>query len=165
MESKRFPRVNSLKPASPDDPEGERFDGMGGKADGQRPGAAKAGNSPPPVDLGGNESPAWQDYFFLAPNVRFTRTPDYEASTRHPRHDQIASSKTSHWRRRRRKPSQNPPRRRRRLSARRAAGIRLWMLPAPATEARTMEDSLPWPPVQPGIPAKRRGRRRVRGQL
>ncbi|QKD01248.1 DNA translocase FtsK [Mesorhizobium loti] len=90
MESKRFPRVNLLKPASPDDPDGKRYDGTGGKADGQRAGVAKAANSPPPVDLGGNESPAWQDYFFLAPNVRFTRTPDYEASTHHPRRDQIA---------------------------------------------------------------------------
>ncbi|GLQ81644.1 DNA translocase FtsK [Mesorhizobium huakuii] len=85
MESKRFPRVNSLKPASPDDPEGKRFNGMSGKVDGQQSSAAGAGNLPQPVDLGGNESPAWQEYFFLAPNVRFTRTPDYEASTRHPR--------------------------------------------------------------------------------
>ncbi|RNJ43542.1 cell division protein FtsK [Mesorhizobium erdmanii] len=85
MESKRFPRVNSLKPASPDDPEGKRFNGPGGKAGGQQTGAVAAGNFPPPVDLGGNESPAWQEYFFLAPNVRFTRTPDYEASPRHPR--------------------------------------------------------------------------------
>ena len=88
MESKRFPRVNLLKPAAPDDPEGKRFEGIGGKADGQRAGAARAANPPPPLDLGGNESPAWQDYFFLAPNVRFTRTPDYETSTRHPRQEQ-----------------------------------------------------------------------------
>ncbi|PBB64847.1 cell division protein FtsK [Mesorhizobium sp. WSM4312] len=85
MESKRFPRVNSLKPASPDDPEGKRFNGVSGKVDSQPPGATAGGNFPPPVDLGGNESPAWQEYFFLAPNVRFTRTPDYEASARHPR--------------------------------------------------------------------------------
>ncbi|WP_095204827.1 DNA translocase FtsK [Mesorhizobium carmichaelinearum] len=84
MESKRFPRVNSLKSASPDDPEGKSFNG-------QQPGAAKASNLPPPVDLGGNESPAWQEYFFLAPNVRFTRTPDYEANTRRPERDQIAA--------------------------------------------------------------------------
>ncbi|BAV48631.1 cell division protein FtsK [Mesorhizobium loti] len=87
MESKRFPRVNSLKSASPDDPEGKRFNG-------QQPGAAKASNLPPPVDLGGNESPAWQDYFFLAPNVRFTRTPDYEANTRRPERDQIAAEQS-----------------------------------------------------------------------
>ncbi len=85
MESKRFPRVNSVT-VSPDNPEGER---LNNKADGQRAGTARSGNPPPSVDLGGNESPAWQDYFFLAPNVRFTRTPDYEASTRQPR--QIAS--------------------------------------------------------------------------
>lgn len=84
MESKRFPRVNSLKPASPDDPERKRFNG-------QQPGATKASNLPPPVDLGGNESPAWQEYFFLAPNVRFTRTPDYEAKTHRPERDQIAA--------------------------------------------------------------------------
>ena len=82
MESRRFPRVNSLKPASPDDPEGKRSNGISGKADGRQAGTTRAGNLPSPVDLGGNESPAWQDYFFLAPNVRFTRTPDYEASTR-----------------------------------------------------------------------------------
>ncbi|WP_027053074.1 DNA translocase FtsK [Mesorhizobium erdmanii] len=90
MESKRFPRVNSLNAASPDDPEGKRFNRIGGKVDGRQPGAVRAGNSPPPVDLGGNESPAWQDYFFLAPNVRFTRTPDYEANARRPERDQVA---------------------------------------------------------------------------
>ncbi|WP_256751883.1 DNA translocase FtsK [Mesorhizobium sp. Mes31] len=90
MESKRFPRVNSLHAASPDDPEGERFNGMSDKVDGRQVGAARAGYSPRFVDLGGNESPAWQDYFFLAPNVRFTRTPDYEANTRRPQPDQIA---------------------------------------------------------------------------
>ncbi|WP_214475506.1 DNA translocase FtsK [Mesorhizobium sp. dw_380] len=88
MESRRFPRVNSLKAASPDDPGTERFNGMSDKADGQQTGAARAGNSPPFVDLGGNESPAWQDYFFLAPNVRFTRTPDYEANPRRSPRDQ-----------------------------------------------------------------------------
>ncbi|QKC88122.1 DNA translocase FtsK [Mesorhizobium sp. NZP2234] len=90
MESKRFPRVNSLKATSPDDPGVERFSGRSDKADSQRTGAAKAGNSQPPVHLGGNESPAWQDYFFLAPNVRFTRTPDYDASTNNTRHEQVA---------------------------------------------------------------------------
>ncbi|UCI34826.1 DNA translocase FtsK [Mesorhizobium sp. B4-1-4] len=90
MESKRFPRVNLSKSASPDDPEGERFNGMSDKGNGQRSGAA-GGGSPPPIDLGGNESPAWQEYFFLAPNVRFTRTPDYEASPRHPRLDHAAT--------------------------------------------------------------------------
>ncbi|TGV14861.1 hypothetical protein, partial [Mesorhizobium sp. M4B.F.Ca.ET.143.01.1.1] len=28
--------------------------------------------------------PAWQDYFFLAPNVRFTRTPDTDLARRAP---------------------------------------------------------------------------------
>jgi S-DNA-T family DNA segregation ATPase FtsK/SpoIIIE len=36
--------------------------------------------------LGAIEGPAWQDYFFLAPNVRFTRTPDYEAKKPRPQH-------------------------------------------------------------------------------
>ena len=40
-------------------------------------GSPPAGNAFP--KLGAIEGPAWQDYFFLAPNVRFTRTPDYEA--------------------------------------------------------------------------------------
>jgi S-DNA-T family DNA segregation ATPase FtsK/SpoIIIE len=90
MESKRFPRVNSLKATSPDDPGVERFSGRSDKADSQRTGAAKAGNSQPPLNLGGNESPAWQDYFFLAPNVRFTRTPDYDASPNNTRREQVA---------------------------------------------------------------------------
>ncbi|WP_421914256.1 DNA translocase FtsK [Mesorhizobium sp.] len=41
--------------------------------------------------LGAIEGPAWQDYFFLAPNVRFTRTPDYEAKKPVPRQDQGAA--------------------------------------------------------------------------
>ncbi|QPC90280.1 DNA translocase FtsK [Mesorhizobium sp. INR15] len=94
MESKRFPRVNSWKPASSDDPEVGRLDGPSSKADGPRSGVAKAGSPPPHLDLGGNESPAWQDYFFLAPNVRFTRTPDYEPSPRHPPRDQIAAEQS-----------------------------------------------------------------------
>lgn len=94
MESRRFLRVNSLKAASPDDPGVKRFNTMGDKADGWQTGAAGAGNSGDFVDLGGNESPAWQDYFFLAPNVRFTRTPDYEAKTRHPQRDQIAAEQS-----------------------------------------------------------------------
>jgi S-DNA-T family DNA segregation ATPase FtsK/SpoIIIE len=28
------------------------------------------------------DGPGWQDYFYLAPNVRFTRTPDYDAAKR-----------------------------------------------------------------------------------
>ncbi|TPM26031.1 DNA translocase FtsK [Mesorhizobium sp. B2-3-5] len=92
MESKRFPRVNLSKSASPDDPEGERFNGMSDKGNGQRSGAARAGSPPPPIDLGGNESPAWQEYFFLAPNVRFTRTPDYEANTRRPQPEEAAAA-------------------------------------------------------------------------
>ncbi|MDF2388671.1 hypothetical protein JMG10_45075, partial [Nostoc ellipsosporum NOK] len=76
--------------ASPDNPEGQRFNGMREKGEGQRAGATRPGFSPPPVDLGGNESPAWQDYFFLAPNVRFTRTPDYEP--RHRQHQDEAAT-------------------------------------------------------------------------
>ncbi|WP_404925624.1 DNA translocase FtsK [Mesorhizobium sp. ORM16] len=94
MESKRFPRVSSLKAASPDDPGVKRFTGVDNKPDSQRARAAGAGPSPSPVDLGGNESPAWQDYFFLAPNVRFTRTPDYEASTRRPRGEASAAEQS-----------------------------------------------------------------------
>jgi S-DNA-T family DNA segregation ATPase FtsK/SpoIIIE len=130
MESKRFPRVNSWKPASPDDPEAERFDDAGDRdslrtpsaatgdldrlshQDGRQPGADRAGYSARIVALGGNrrpymepkgssapnsafseigdiESPAWQEYFFLAPNVRFTRTPDYETKKRRPHRDHV----------------------------------------------------------------------------
>ncbi|KQU92356.1 cell division protein FtsK [Mesorhizobium sp. Root102] len=132
MEARRFSRVNLLKAASPDDPEGKRFDGINDKGgqrisstptgtldrpahkrlDGRQPGTHQAGYSGPVVDLGGNkrpymeprgssaasnapskigdiESPAWQEYFFLAPNVRFTRTPDYEAKKNRPQHERV----------------------------------------------------------------------------
>ncbi|MFD1982349.1 DNA translocase FtsK [Mesorhizobium newzealandense] len=132
MESKRFPRVNSLKATSPDDPGVERLDGMRGRAsqrapsavtggldrpthqgqDGRPSGTHQAGYSARVVDLGGNsrpymeprgglgtsdsaskigdiESPAWQEYFFLAPNVRFTRTPDYEAKKHRQQSDRV----------------------------------------------------------------------------
>ncbi|ADV10335.1 DNA translocase FtsK [Mesorhizobium ciceri] len=77
---------------------------------GRQPATRQAGYSAPVVDLGGNkrpymeprsgsddtpskigdiESPAWQEYFFLAPNVRFTRTPDYEARKHHPQHERV----------------------------------------------------------------------------
>ncbi|MER8444606.1 FtsK/SpoIIIE domain-containing protein [Mesorhizobium sp. M1066] len=78
--------------------------------DGRQPTTRRAGYSAPVVDLGGNkrpymeprggsddtpskigdiESPAWQEYFFLAPNVRFTRTPDYEARKHRPQHERV----------------------------------------------------------------------------
>ncbi|MFC3326255.1 DNA translocase FtsK [Mesorhizobium cantuariense] len=80
--------------------------------DGRQPGTHQAGYSAPVVDLGGNrrpymeprggseasnvpskigdiESPAWQEYFFLAPNVRFTRTPDYEPKKHRQQHDRL----------------------------------------------------------------------------
>ncbi|TJV23190.1 MAG: DNA translocase FtsK [Mesorhizobium sp.] len=77
---------------------------------GRQPATRQAGYSAPVVDLGGNkrpymeprggsddtpskigdiESPAWQEYFFLAPNVRFTRTPDYEARKHRPQHERV----------------------------------------------------------------------------
>jgi len=37
--------------------------------------------------IGDIESPAWQEYFFLAPNVRFTRTPDYETRKHRQQHE------------------------------------------------------------------------------
>ncbi|WP_136622216.1 MULTISPECIES: DNA translocase FtsK [Mesorhizobium] len=132
MEARRFPRVNLVKAASPDDPEGKRFDGINDKGgqrtssaatgaldrpthkglDGRQPGTQQAGYSAPVVDLGGNkrpymeprggaeasnapsktgeiESPAWQEYFFLAPNVRFTRTPDYEPKKQRQQQDRL----------------------------------------------------------------------------
>jgi S-DNA-T family DNA segregation ATPase FtsK/SpoIIIE len=132
MEAKRFSRVNLLKAASPDDPEGKRFDGSSDKggqrissaatgaldrpahkgSNGRQSGTHQSGYSAPAVDLGGNkrpymeprggaeasnalskngdiESPAWQEYFFLAPNVRFTRTPDYEAKKQSQQQDRL----------------------------------------------------------------------------
>ncbi|CAN7262655.1 DNA translocase FtsK [Mesorhizobium sp. LjRoot246] len=111
MEAKRFSRVNLSKAASPDDPEVKRFEGIGDRG-GQRAssGAHQAGYSARVVDLGGNkrpymeprggsvgtpskigdiESPAWQEYFFLAPNVRFTRTPDYEPKKPRPQDERV----------------------------------------------------------------------------
>ncbi|TIN30485.1 MAG: DNA translocase FtsK [Mesorhizobium sp.] len=132
MEARRFSRVNLSKAASPDDPEGKRFDGISDKGGqrissaatgavdrpahkglgGRQSGTHQAGHSAPIVDLGGNkrpymeprgsaaasnapsktgdiESPAWQEYFFLAPNVRFTRTPDYEAKKNRPQDERV----------------------------------------------------------------------------
>ncbi|MFD2052566.1 DNA translocase FtsK [Mesorhizobium calcicola] len=80
--------------------------------DGRQSGTQQAGYSARLVDLGGNrrpymeprgglgtsdasakigdiESPAWQEYFFLAPNVRFTRTPDYEAKKHRQQGDRV----------------------------------------------------------------------------
>ncbi|MBZ9776768.1 DNA translocase FtsK [Mesorhizobium sp. CO1-1-8] len=131
MEAKRFSRINLSTAASPDDPEGKRFDGSsaGGQRissaatgaldrpahkelHGRQPGTHQASYSAPVVDLGGNrrpyleprgsaeagnapskggdiESPAWQEYFFLAPNVRFTRTPDYESKKNRPQNERV----------------------------------------------------------------------------
>ncbi|TGQ74883.1 MAG: DNA translocase FtsK [Mesorhizobium sp.] len=85
MEARRFSRVNSLQTASPDDPKGERFGGKGRPAV-EPKGKPAADNGFP--QSGDTESPAWQEYFFLAPNVRFTRTPDYEPKPR-PEHEAV----------------------------------------------------------------------------
>ncbi|MBZ9994844.1 DNA translocase FtsK [Mesorhizobium sp. BH1-1-4] len=104
MEARRFSRVSSLHASAPDDPEGERSGGPGGKVDVTRSGASQAGhlaraNAKPATDNtapqhGDTESPAWQEYFFLAPNVRFTRTPDYEPKQRQP-HDEVVEQATA----------------------------------------------------------------------
>ncbi|WP_457152739.1 DNA translocase FtsK [Mesorhizobium sp. P5_C1] len=39
--------------------------------------------------IGDIESPAWQEYFFLAPNVRFTRTPDYKTKKHRQQSDPV----------------------------------------------------------------------------
>ncbi|TPK78523.1 DNA translocase FtsK [Mesorhizobium sp. B2-4-18] len=80
MEARRFSRINSLHTAAPDDPQGERSGGPRGKVDVRQSGASFPHG-------GDTESPAWQEYFFLAPNVRFTRTPDYEPKHRQPQDD------------------------------------------------------------------------------
>ncbi|KQU65840.1 cell division protein FtsK [Aminobacter sp. DSM 101952] len=90
MASTRYPRINPSNPASPDSSEQPGGSGHSGRVvnlygDEQtymKPGGNLPAGSPKP---GGVESPTWQDYFFLAPNVRFTRTPDYEAAKRSPR--------------------------------------------------------------------------------
>ena len=65
MGSTRLPRVNFSNQVSHDDGQNR----LESKADGT--------HVPSPAD-----GPGWQDYFFLAPNVRFTRTPDYDAAKR-----------------------------------------------------------------------------------
>jgi len=80
--------------------------------DGRQSGIHQTGYSARVVDLGGSrrpymeprvdqgtshvspkigdiESPAWQEYFFLAPNVRFTRTPDYETKKHRQQSDPV----------------------------------------------------------------------------
>ncbi|TGQ96127.1 hypothetical protein EN847_34075, partial [Mesorhizobium sp. M1C.F.Ca.ET.204.01.1.1] len=39
--------------------------------------------------------PAWQDYFFLAPNVRFTRTPDTDLARRAPPAENAGQAKAT----------------------------------------------------------------------
>ncbi|CAI2935342.1 DNA translocase FtsK [Aminobacter niigataensis] len=89
----RYPRTNPSNPTSPDSSEqpgdaagysGRVVNLYGNEQSYMKPrGNTPAGNASP--KLSGMEGPAWQDYFFLAPNVRFTRTPDYEAAKRSPR--------------------------------------------------------------------------------
>ncbi|MDG4878507.1 DNA translocase FtsK [Mesorhizobium sp. WSM4935] len=53
-----------------------------------------ARNASPDSANGGEFSrPAWQDYFFLAPNVRFTRTPDTDLSRRAAPQEDTAQAK------------------------------------------------------------------------
>uniref|UniRef100_UPI0038CD94EE DNA translocase FtsK n=1 Tax=Aminobacter niigataensis TaxID=83265 RepID=UPI0038CD94EE len=65
MGSTRLPRVNFSNQVSHNDGQNRPES----KADGTHVAS--------PAD-----GPGWQDYFFLAPNVRFTRTPDYDAAKR-----------------------------------------------------------------------------------
>ncbi|CAN7614618.1 DNA translocase FtsK [Aminobacter sp. LjRoot7] len=65
MGSTRLPRVNFSNQASHDD-RPDRPENKGDRT-----------HVPSPAD-----GPGWQDYFYLAPNVRFTRTPDYDAAKR-----------------------------------------------------------------------------------
>nr|WP_315918473.1 DNA translocase FtsK [Mesorhizobium sp. SP-1A] len=48
---------------------------------------ARAGPHDSAVGEGEGPLPAWQNYFFLAPNVRFTRTPDYDHAKRQASQD------------------------------------------------------------------------------
>ena len=97
MGSTHFPRANFTNTASHEDAEAHRPDERmghgtqdapqphagqvvrlhGGESPYTKPkGSASAGDAFP--KFSGIESPGWQDYFFLGPNVRFTRTPDVE---------------------------------------------------------------------------------------
>ncbi|MDX8458259.1 DNA translocase FtsK [Mesorhizobium humile] len=86
----RFPRANLSGASAEDDHRAEDVGRRGGVSQPQaQPGqvvalravpaggsdAARAGSSES-ADSGEFNRPAWQNYFFLAPNVRFTRTPD-----------------------------------------------------------------------------------------
>jgi S-DNA-T family DNA segregation ATPase FtsK/SpoIIIE len=92
----RFPRANLSGASAEDDHRAEDVGRRGGVSQPQaQPGqvvalravpaggsdAARAGSSES-ADGGEFNRPAWQDYFFLAPNVRFTRTPDTDLSRR-----------------------------------------------------------------------------------
>ncbi|RAZ75179.1 DNA translocase FtsK [Mesorhizobium atlanticum] len=55
--------------------------------------AARAASSES-ADGGEFSRPAWQDYFFLAPNVRFTRTPDTDLARRAAPQEDAAPAKT-----------------------------------------------------------------------
>ncbi|WP_454010983.1 DNA translocase FtsK [Aquamicrobium terrae] len=93
MTSMRFPRANLSGAAAYEDsghssPQDARDHAAKPAASGQvvnlrgaaymQPKAGDAANS----DQGGFVGPTWQEYFFLAPNVRFTRTPEYDRVTR-----------------------------------------------------------------------------------
>ncbi|TPI18582.1 DNA translocase FtsK [Mesorhizobium sp. B4-1-1] len=109
MTSMRFPRAN-LSGASAYDGEDDHG------ADGRRGGISQPRAQPGQVvalrvapageadaaratsesaDGGEFSRPAWQDYFFLAPNVRFTRTPDTDLSRRAPQVEDAAHGKVS----------------------------------------------------------------------
>ena len=55
--------------------------------------AARAA-SPDSADDGEFGRPTWQDYFFLAPNVRFTRTPDTDLARRAAPQEDAAQART-----------------------------------------------------------------------
>ncbi|TPL45261.1 DNA translocase FtsK [Mesorhizobium sp. B2-4-6] len=110
MTSMRFPRANLSGASAYDGEDDHGADGRrGGISQPQaQPGqvvalrvapageadAARAKSSES-ADGGEFSRPAWQDYFFLAPNVRFTRTPDTDLSRRAPQVEDAAHGKVS----------------------------------------------------------------------
>src|SRR5689334_13542579 len=97
MTSMRFPRANLSGDSAYQGDNDHRADGRRGEVSQPQAQAAQvvalrvapAGESdaaraasPESADGGEFGRPAWQDYFFLAPNVRFTRTPDTDLAKR-----------------------------------------------------------------------------------
>jgi S-DNA-T family DNA segregation ATPase FtsK/SpoIIIE len=114
MTSMRFPRANLSGVSAHGDDDGHRGADDAGRRGANPQPAAQTGQvvalrstpgsesnaarvaSTDSADAGEFSRPAWQNYFFLAPNVRFTRTPDTDLAKRAaPQGETAANNKAS----------------------------------------------------------------------